>query len=60
MLLEGQRFSNLILAKRSAQEVANEMECNVPIYYAAPFYYHWIGDELVEWVKPVIENDDGY
>ena len=28
----------------------------IPIYY----YYHWDGDDLIEWVKPVIEDCDGY
>ena len=60
MLLKGQRFSTLDDARKIAQEVANDMECNVPIYSKGYYYYHWIGDDLIEWVKPVIENDDGY
>ena len=60
MLLKGQRFSTLDDARKIAQEVANDMECNVPIYYDEPSYFHWHGNELIEWVKPVIENDDGY
>ena len=60
MLLKGQRFPNLKVAKIAAQEVANQMECNVPIYFTAPHYYHWNGEDLIEWVKPVIINDDGY
>ena len=60
MLLKGQRFSNLSLAILEAQRVANELECNVPIYSNGYYYYHWDGDDLIEWVKPVIENDDGY
>ena len=24
------------------------------------YYYHWDGDDLIEWVKPNIEDCDGY
>ena len=57
MMMRGQRFSKLDDAIKTAKEVANILECNVPIYYDAPYYYHWHGTELVEWVKPVIEDD---
>ena len=60
MLMRGQRFSNISLARLEAQRVANELECNVPIYYDEPYYYHWGGETLVEWVKPNIEDCDGY
>ena len=60
MMMRGQRFSNLVTARKAAKEVADNMECNIPIYYDAPFYYHWIAKELIEWVKPTIINDDGY
>ena len=60
MMMRGQRFSELETARVTAQEVADMMECNVPIYYKEPYYYHWHGDDLIEWVKPVIENDECY
>ena len=60
MMMRGQRFSNLSLARLEAQRVANEMECNVPIYFMGNYYYHWNGDDLIEWVKPEIEDDECY
>ena len=60
MMMSGQRFSNISLAILEAQRVANELECNVPIYSKGYYYYHWDGDDLIEWVKPVIEDCDGY
>tara|TARA_A100001011_G_scaffold204306_1_gene212603 strand:- start:653 stop:844 length:192 start_codon:yes stop_codon:yes gene_type:complete len=58
MMMRGQRFGNYAIAKLEAQRVANEMECNVPIYFKDKYYYHWNGDDLIEWVKPEIEDDD--
>ena len=60
MLKQSQKFGNYSVAKIAAQKVANELESNVPIYFKGKYYYLWDGDELIEWVKPVIENDDGY
>ena len=60
MLMSGQRFSNYSLARLEAQRVADELECNVPIYSKGYYYYHWDGDDLIEWVKPNIEDCDGY
>ena len=60
MLMSGQRFGNYAIAKLEAQKVANELECNVPIYFKDKYYYHWNGDNLIEWVKPNIEDCDGY
>ena len=60
MLMRGQRFTELDNAIKVAQEVADIMECNVPIYFKAPYYYHWIGDELIKWVKPTIKDEDAY
>ena len=59
-MLKGQRFSSLDIARTKAIEIANELECNVPIYYDEPYYYHWGGETLIEWVKPNIEDCDGY
>ena len=59
-MLKGQRFSSLDTARSVAQEVADVLECNVPIYYDEPYYYHWGGKTLVEWVKPIIKDDDAY
>ena len=59
-MLKGQRFSSLDTARSVAQEVADTLECNVPIYYDEPYYYHWGGETLVEWVKPIIKDDNAY
>ena len=59
-MLKGQRFSSLDTARTKAIEIANSLECNVSIYYDEPYYYHWGGETLVEWVKPNIEDCDGY
>ena len=54
------KFGNYAIAALEAQKIANELECNVPIYFKDKYFYLWNGDDLIEWVKPVIENDDGY
>ena len=59
-MLKGQRFSSLDTARTKAREIADTLECNVPIYSKGYYYYHWDGDDLIEWVKPNIENCDGY
>ena len=51
MLMSGQRFSNISLARLEAQRVANELECNVPIYSKGYYYYHWDGDDLMGTVE---------
>ena len=52
------KFGNYAIAKLEAQKVANELECNVPIYFKDKYFYHWNGDDLIEWVKPVIKLED--
>ena len=62
-MFKGKKFSSIGDARNAAKKTANELECNVPIYlsYTVPTVYHlWHGNELIEWVKPVIEDDDGY
>ena len=54
------KFGDYAIAALEAQKIANELECNVPIYFKDKYFYLWNGDDLIEWVKPVIENDDGY
>ena len=62
-MFKGKRFPTIVEARIAASKSAQEMECNIPIYlgYSDPPAYHlWQGHELIEWVKPKIENDDGY
>tara|TARA_Y100000310_G_scaffold166468_1_gene166157 strand:- start:307 stop:501 length:195 start_codon:yes stop_codon:yes gene_type:complete len=57
------RFPNLETAKIAAIKIANELECNVPIYMAysdPPGYHLWNGHELLEWIKPDIEIEECY
>ena len=53
--MRGQRFSELNDAIKTAQEVANILECNVPIYYNAPYYYEHFKKlgykDLAVWVE---------
>ena len=41
------KFGNYAIAKLEAQKVANELECNVPIYFKDKYFYHWNGDDLI-------------
>ena len=62
-MFKNKRFPTIEEARVAANITANELECTVPIYmgYSDPPGYHlWHGNELVEWAKPTIENDDGY
>ena len=59
-MFKKKKFRNYAIGKLEAQKIADELECNVPIYFKDKYYYHWNGDDLIEWVKPIIENDDGY
>ena len=57
-MFKKKKFGNYAIAKLEAQKVADELECNVPIYFKDKYFYHWNGDDLIEWVKPVIKLED--
>jgi len=56
-------FRTIDEARFAAKKEADKLESRVPIYecYSDPTMYAlWNGHNVVEWVDPVIEIDDGY